>query len=56
MAKKYNIFIHWELLIKTTLRLHMSEWQRSIAQEIVHASKDVEQGEHFYIAGESANL
>jgi hypothetical protein len=34
--------------------LHPSEWLRPKSQEIVHVGKDVEQGEHFFIAGRSA--
>ena len=33
-----------------------SEWLRSKTQETAHAGEDVEQGEHFFIAGRSTNL
>jgi hypothetical protein len=32
------------------------EWQRSKTQEIAHVDKDMRQGEHSSIAGESTNL
>ena len=36
--------------------LHLSEWLIPNNQEIAHAGEDVEQGEHFSIAGGSAKL
>ena len=47
-----------ELQIKTTLRFHLtpSEWLISKSQGIAHASKDVEQGKHSYIAGRAEIL
>jgi hypothetical protein len=41
---------------KSTLRFHPSEWLRLKTQRTAHAGEDMEKGEHFFTASESANL
>ena len=47
--------------IKTTMKFHLTlvriaKIKKKNNSRSVHASKDVEQEEHFFIAGESTNL
>ena len=64
MAKKHlrkcsKSLVIREMQIKTTLRFHVIPIRMAKTkkpQEISHASEGVEQGEHFFIAGESAHL
>jgi hypothetical protein len=58
LKEMFNILSHQENANQNDSEtiLQLSEWLRSKTQLTVHAGDDVEQGEHFSIAGGSTNL